>query len=155
MEDKPSNFVPDAAKDQQDLYDVIMKVNVFIRTWEVDRGAQIPRGNYDISKILELIERQFHMVFSNKTINLRMDPYQYRVEINPNVTFAIACYAEHSILKPLKFGSQSTVIETFQKRAVEYMVFGANICSSKNVFLNSENIKYVCVLRYCSTISGG
>ena len=104
--------MPDATKDQQDLYDVITKVNVFIRTWEVDRGAQIPRGNYDISKILELIESQFHMVFSNTTINLRMDPYQYRVEINPYVTNAIACYAEHSILKLLEIGSQSTVIET-------------------------------------------
>ena len=78
-EDEPSNVVPDATKDQQDLYDVITKVNVFIRTWEVDRGEQIPRSYYDISKILELIESQFHMVFSNKTINLRMDPYQHRV----------------------------------------------------------------------------
>ena len=34
-EDEPSNFVPDAEKDQQDLYDVITKVNVFIRTWEL------------------------------------------------------------------------------------------------------------------------
>ena len=72
--DEPSNVVPNAEKDKQDLDDVITKVNVFIRTWEVDREAQIPRGNYDISKILELIESQFHMVFSNKTINLRMDP---------------------------------------------------------------------------------
>ena len=69
-EDEPSNFVPDAEKDEQDLDDVITKVNVFIRTWEVDRGPQILRGNYDISKILELIESQFHMVFTNKTINL-------------------------------------------------------------------------------------
>ena len=64
-EDEPSNFVPDAEKTQQDLYDVITKVNVLIRTWEVDRGAQIPLGNYDISNILELIESKFHMVFSN------------------------------------------------------------------------------------------
>ena len=56
-----------------------------------------------------------------------MDPYQYRVEINPNVTFAIACYSKHSILKLLGFGSQSTVIETVKKRAVEYMVFAANM----------------------------
>ena len=61
------------------------------------------------------------MVFSKETINLRMDPYQYRVDINPNVTFAIACYAEYSILKLLGFGSQSTVIETPQKRAIEYI----------------------------------
>ena len=67
------------------------------------------------------------MVFTNKTINLRMDLYQYRVEINPNVNFAIACYAERSILKLLGFGSQSTVIETSQKRAVESMVFNANM----------------------------
>ena len=90
--DEPSNFVPDDNKNQQDLYDVITTVNMFIRTWEVDREAQIQRGNYDISKILGLIESQFHMVFSNKTINLRIDPYQYRVEINQNVIFAIAYY---------------------------------------------------------------
>ena len=53
--DEPSNFVIDAEKDQQDLYDVITKENMFIRTREVDRGAQIPRGKYDISKILDLI----------------------------------------------------------------------------------------------------
>ena len=62
---EPSNFVPDAEKNKQDLYDVITKVNVFIRAWDVDCGALIPRGNYDISKILELIESQFQMVFTN------------------------------------------------------------------------------------------
>ena len=67
------------------------------------------------------------MVFSNKTINLKIDPYQYRVKINPNVNFAIACYADRSILKLLGFGSQSTVIETPQKLALEYMIFAANI----------------------------
>ena len=36
-EPEPSNCVPDADKDQQDIYDVITKVNMFIRTWEVDR----------------------------------------------------------------------------------------------------------------------
>ena len=56
-----------------------------------------------------------------------MNPYQYRVKINPNVNFAIACYAELSILKLLGFGSQSTVIVTSQKRAVEYMIFNANM----------------------------
>ena len=127
LKDEPSNFVPDSENDQQDLYDLITKVIVFIRTWEVDRGAKFPRRNYDISKLLELIESQFHMVFTNKTINLRMDPYQYRVEINPNVNFAIASYAQRSIFKLLGFGSQSTVIETPQKRAVKYMVFNANI----------------------------
>ena len=64
-EDEPSNIVPDAEKDQQDIYDVIIQVNVFTSTWDVDRGPKIPRGNYDISKILELIESQFHMDFTN------------------------------------------------------------------------------------------
>ena len=72
-EDEPSIFVPYAEKDQQILYDVTPNVNVFIRTWEVDRGAQIPRNNYDISKLLELRESQFNIVFNNKTINQRMD----------------------------------------------------------------------------------
>ena len=62
-----------------------------------------------------------------------MDPYQYQVEINPNVTFAITTYAEHSILKLIGFKSQSTVIDTFQMRAVEYMVFGANMNVHANV----------------------
>ena len=122
LEDELSNFVPDAEQDQRDLYDVIPKINVFIRKWEVDRGAQIPRGNYYISKLLELIASQFPMVFTNKIINVRMDPYEYRLEINSNVTFAIACYAERSILKLLGFGSHSTVIATSQKRAFEYML---------------------------------
>ena len=70
----------------------------------VDRAPQISRGNYDISKILELIESQFRLVCSNKTLNLNIDPYQYRVEINPNEHFAIACYTESSILQLLGFG---------------------------------------------------
>ena len=56
-----------------------------------------------------------------------MGPYQYRVEINPNVNVAIACYAKRAILKLIGFGSQSTVIETPQKRANEYIVFNANM----------------------------
>ena len=39
--DKPSNFVPDAEKNQQALYDVITKENVFIRSWKVKREPQI------------------------------------------------------------------------------------------------------------------
>ena len=70
----------------------------------------------------------------------------------------MACYAEHSILKLLGFGSQSTVIETFKKRSVEYMVFGANmyvqaklppsiqkyqICMCTQILLN--NLRWVIV----------
>ena len=138
--DEPSNFVPNVSKDQQDLYDVITKVNVFIRTWKVYSGAQIPRGNYDISKILELIESQFHMVISNKTSNLKINPYQYQVEINPNVNFAIACYVERSIHKPLGFGSELTVIETTQKRAVEYMVFWENMYVQAKLYFSIYKI---------------
>ena len=103
-----SKFAPENEKDQTDLYDLISK-QVQFRGWVVDRAPQIPRGNYDISKILELIETQFNLVFSNKTINLKIDSYQYRVEINPNEQFAIACDADRSILQLLGFGSQSIV----------------------------------------------
>ena len=75
----------------------------------VDRSPQIPRGNYDISKILELIETQINLVFINKTINMKIDSYQYRVEINPNEQLGIACYADRSILQLLGFGLQSIV----------------------------------------------
>ena len=74
-----------------------------------------------------------------------MDPNQNRVEINSNVTFAIACYAEHSILKLLGFGSQSTVIETPQKRAVEYMLFGANMYVKKKLPPSIQRISNMCV----------
>ena len=78
-----SEFAPENKKDQTDLYDLILTQAQF-RVWVVDRVPQIPRGNYDISKILELIETQFNLVFTNKTINLKSDSYQYCVEINPN-----------------------------------------------------------------------
>ena len=73
--------MPDAEKYQQDIYNVISKVNVFFKTWEVDPGAKIPRGRDYISKILELKDNQFHMVNSNKPISLQMEHYQYRVKI--------------------------------------------------------------------------
>ena len=74
-----------------------------------------------------------------------MDPYEYRVEINPNVNFAIACYAERSILKLLRYGSQSTVIETSQKRAVKYMVFGENMYVQAKLFFSIERISNIYV----------
>ena len=82
-------FVPENEKDETELYNLIQTQAQF-RGWLVDRAPQIPRGNYNISKILELIEAQFHLVFSNKTINLKLDSYQYDVKINPNEKFAIA-----------------------------------------------------------------
>ena len=81
-----------------------------------------------------------------------MDQYQYRVEINPNVNLAIACYTKHSILKLLEFGSQSTVIESPQKRAVEYMVFGENIYVQEKLRLSIQRISnmylYLDILNY-------
>ena len=48
---------------------------------------------------------------SNKFSSQKINLYQYRVEINPNVIFAIFCFAERSILKLLKFESQSKVMK--------------------------------------------
>ena len=90
------------------------------------RAPQIPRGNYAISKILELIETQFNLMFSNKTINLKIDSYQYRVEIDPNEQFAIAYYADRSILQLLGFGSQFIVQKTPGKRTFEFMILDSN-----------------------------
>ena len=112
------NFQPDNQKDQRELYDVMKTYTqggAFADQWEVIHGSDIPLGNYEISKILELIETQFTTGFNNKTINLKIIPYQYRVEKNPNETFMIACYANHSILKLLGFGSQSTTYVVPQK----------------------------------------
>ena len=120
-----SEFAPENEKDQTDLYDLISKQAQF-RGWVFDRAPQISRGNYDISKLLELIETQFNLVFSNKTINLKIDSYQYRVEINPNKHFAIGCYAERSILLLLWFGSQSIVQKTLGKQTFEFIIFDSN-----------------------------
>ena len=74
-----------------------------------------------------------------------MDPYQYRVEINLNVNFEIACKADRSIHKLLEFGSQSSVIETPQKPAVEYMVFLVKICMFKQNCLHQFNEYLICM----------
>ena len=107
------------------LYDFIL-TQAQIRGWVFDRAPQIPRGNYDLSKILDLIKSQFRMVFINKTMNLNIDLYQYRVEINPNEQFAIACYAERSILQLLGLRSQSIVQKTPGKRSFEFMIVNPN-----------------------------
>ena len=74
-----------------------------------------------------------------------MDPDQYQVEINLNVHFAIACYAERFIHKILGFGLQSTVIESAQKRAVKYMVFGANMYVQAKLPSSIQRISYMYV----------
>ena len=81
MEGVNSKFAPKNKTDQTNIDDRILKQAQF-RGWAVDRAPQIPRGNYDISKILELIKTKCHSIFSNKTINLKIDFYQSCVEIN-------------------------------------------------------------------------
>ena len=54
-----SEFEHENEIDETDIYDHISKQAQF-RGWVVDRSPQIPRGNYDISKRLKLIETQFH-----------------------------------------------------------------------------------------------
>ena len=63
-------FAPIPAKDQQDLYDGIIKQEEF-EGWEVNRSYTIQRGNYDIEQIIEFITTQFHLLFENKTIDLK------------------------------------------------------------------------------------
>ena len=125
IEGDNSEFAHENKKDQTDRYDLILK-HARHRGWVVDRAPQIQQGNYDISKILELIVTQFNLVFSNKTINLKIDSYQYRAEINPNEQFAIACYADRSILQLLGLRSQSIVQKTQGKRTFEFMLFDSN-----------------------------
>ena len=99
----------------------------FYRLREVDGEQEIAQGNYDLSKILEIIQRQLVGIFGIfKPTNLKFIPNHYRFEINSTVTFAIACYAEHSIIKLLGYGSQSTMVRPPDKRAVEYIVFNSN-----------------------------
>ena len=89
--DTSSDFEPDAAKDQMDLYDVIMKSPIFYRLSEVDSEQVIEQGNDDLSKIMEIIQRQLVGIFGIfKPTNLKFNPNQYRFEINSTVTFAIA-----------------------------------------------------------------
>ena len=69
-----SELEPENTKDQTDLYYLISKQTQF-RGWMVHRTPQIPRGKYDIITILELVKTQFHLLFSNKTIDLKIDSY--------------------------------------------------------------------------------
>ena len=63
---------------------------------------------------------------NNNKSNLNFDIYQYRVEINPNVKFAIACYSERSVLQLLGLGSQTNVKQTPGNRPIEFMIFEPN-----------------------------
>ena len=84
-------------------------------------------GNYDISRILDLLDFQFQLACGmNNKRNLNIDIYQFRVEINPTVKFAIACYSERSVLQFLGFGSQTNVKQTPRKRTIEFMIFEPN-----------------------------
>ena len=99
----------------------------FYRLWEVDSEQEIAHGNNDLSTIMEIIQRQLVVIFGIfKPTNLKFNLNQYRFEINYTVTFAIACYGEHSIIKLLGYGSQSTIVRPPDKRAVKFIVFNSN-----------------------------
>ena len=92
----------------------------------VARSPQIRRGNYDIITIVNHIELQFKLAFKNNIINLKFNRDEYQVELIPNVKFAIAFYAERSVLKVLIFGFESTLRNIPGKRDVEFMIFDEN-----------------------------
>ena len=67
------------------------------------------------------------MAFGNNyQSNLNFDNYQYRVEINPNVKFAIACYSVRSVLRLLGFRSQTNLKHTPGKQTIQFMIFESN-----------------------------
>ena len=83
-------FEPRPIYDEVKIYNIVTKLPEF-QNWLVERKPKIARGNYDISKILDLLDFQFQLAFcNNNKSNLNFDIYQYRVEINPNVKFANA-----------------------------------------------------------------
>ena len=74
-DDETFNFEPDDKKDQRNLYDVMNILNqrgAFLETSEMIRGSDIPLGNYEISKILELRETQFNMGLRIKLLILKI-----------------------------------------------------------------------------------
>ena len=62
-----------------------------------------------MNKVIEFITTQSHLIFENKTIDLKMSLNQYRVDFSSNVNCAIVCYTQTSVLQLLGFKSQSTV----------------------------------------------
>ena len=64
----------------------------------------------------------FNQLYFNKSIGLKLHLNEYRVKINSNVAFAIACYAEISVLQLLGFWSQSTQLKIQGKRSVKFMI---------------------------------
>ena len=65
-------------------------------------------------------------MFSNKTINLKLNSYQYCVEIDPHQQFAIACYPDRSILQLFGLEIQFIVQKTLGKQTFEFMIFDSN-----------------------------
>ena len=118
-------FAPVSARDRKDLFDGIIKQEEF-ENWEVNHSYTIQRGNYNIEKIIEFITTNFHLLFENQTIDLKMNINQYRVECFTNVNFAITYYAETCVFQLLGFGSQSSVREIPGQRSVEFIIFNEN-----------------------------
>ena len=121
-----SEFEPRPIYDEVEIYNIVIKLPEF-QGWVVERGPKLARGNYDISRILDLLDFQFQLSLGmNNKSNLKFDIYQYRVEINPNVKFAIACYSERSVLQLLGFKSQINVKQTLGKLTIGFMIFEPN-----------------------------
>ena len=57
-------FEPRQIYDEVEIYNIVTKLPDF-QAWLVERGPKIARGNYDISKILDLLDFQFQLAFGN------------------------------------------------------------------------------------------
>ena len=63
---------------------------------------------------------------NNNKSKLNFDIYQYRLDNNSNVQFAIACFSEQSMLQLVGFGSQINVKQTPGKQPIKLIIFEPN-----------------------------
>ena len=59
-----SEFEPRQIYDKVEIYNIVTKLPEF-QGWLVERKPKTERGNYNISKILDLLDLQFKLAFGN------------------------------------------------------------------------------------------
>lgn len=97
-------LLPLTKKHQKNIYEVINILNqrvAFLESLQVICVLYIVLSNSNILKILKLIKTKANMDIRNTTNNLKIYLYQYRIDINLNVTLMIFYYAKRLMLNYL------------------------------------------------------
>ena len=67
QDETKSEFEPRPIYDEVEIYNIVTKLPEF-QGWLVERGPKIARGNYDISKIVDLLDFHWSLAITIKEI---------------------------------------------------------------------------------------